>query len=379
MHLDHVARRAGGLRHDGGVAPRQKVEQRGFAGIGRADDGDAQPLAQPRAAPVVEMRRSICGFELDDLPGDARADAVGQVLVGKIDRGFEMGQRAQAERAPVLVEPVQCALHLRQRLAPLLSGFGGDQVGDALGRGEVELAVLEGAAGEFAGLGEAAEAELGEGIEQGAHHGATAVAVQLDHGLAGLGVRRLEPHDQAAVDLLAAQRIDQGPHHPPRHRAGRIARRMAAFERPRLGEEDQRISGARTADTDDGQRARCRPAGRRRAQGIDRGAGHGASRCAWVAPGPAPARLWAPGRAGTGRAITLSAILSYSAFGDQPALDQLGLGLVGPRPDDGIGLDLADAVEVIRSSREALLRSIWAWRRRGLADWAKRLAAPSAR
>ncbi len=45
MDLDDIARRAGGLRHDGRVAPRQQVEQRGLAGVGRADDGDVQALA----------------------------------------------------------------------------------------------------------------------------------------------------------------------------------------------------------------------------------------------------------------------------------------------------------------------------------------------
>ena len=62
MHFDDVARRAGGFRHDGGIATRQKIEQRGLAGIGRADDGDVQALAQALAAAVVEMGRDL-GFQ----------------------------------------------------------------------------------------------------------------------------------------------------------------------------------------------------------------------------------------------------------------------------------------------------------------------------
>src|ERR671911_1446459 len=42
MDLYDVARRAGGLRHDRRVPARQQVEQRGLAGVGRADDGDVQ-------------------------------------------------------------------------------------------------------------------------------------------------------------------------------------------------------------------------------------------------------------------------------------------------------------------------------------------------
>ena len=74
----------------------QKIEQRGFAGVGRADDGDVQPLAQPLAAAVVEMGADL-GPELRDAVAHRLGDARRQILVGKIDRGLEMGQRAQTE------------------------------------------------------------------------------------------------------------------------------------------------------------------------------------------------------------------------------------------------------------------------------------------
>ena len=193
----------GDLRHDGRVAPRQKIEQRGFAGVGRTDDGDREALAQALAAPVVEMGRDL-GLQLRDAGAHLVGDAGWQVLVGKIDRRLEMGQRAQTQRAPVLVEAMQRAIHLLQRELALLVGFGGHQVGDGLGLGEVELAVLEGAARELAGLGQPAEAQLADRLQRAADHGAPAMQVQLGHGLAGLGVGRLEPHDQAAIDRLAA-------------------------------------------------------------------------------------------------------------------------------------------------------------------------------
>ena len=50
--------------------------------------------------------------------------------------------------------------------------LGRNQVGDAFGLGEIELAVLEGASCEFSRLGQTAEAQPGDGIERGADDGA---------------------------------------------------------------------------------------------------------------------------------------------------------------------------------------------------------------
>ena len=143
MDLDHVARRAGGLRHDRRLAPGEEIEQRGFAGIGRADDRDGQPVAQTLAAAILEMDL--------DLPLQARdgqthlvGQSLRQILVRKVDGRLEMGQRPQTLAAPVLVESVQAALHLQQRLPPLRRRLGRHQIGDALGPGEVELGPLVG-------------------------------------------------------------------------------------------------------------------------------------------------------------------------------------------------------------------------------------------
>ena len=89
MDFDDITRRAGGFRHDGSVAARQQVEQRGLARVGRADDGDVQAVAQPLAAPIVEMGRDL-GLQARDAGMDIVGDAGRQVLVGKVDGGFEM-------------------------------------------------------------------------------------------------------------------------------------------------------------------------------------------------------------------------------------------------------------------------------------------------
>ncbi len=81
-----------------------------------------------------------------------------------------MRQRAQAAGPPVLVKTVQRAIHLLQRLPPLRRRLRRHQVGDPLGLGQVELAILKGAACELAGLREPAEAEMGDGVKRGPDH-----------------------------------------------------------------------------------------------------------------------------------------------------------------------------------------------------------------
>ena len=76
---------------------------------------------------------------VDDVPGR-------QVLVGKVDRRLEMGERTQAHRAPVLVQPVQRAIHLLHRLAPLLASQRNARLGISLAE-ELAGVVLLNAAG----------------------------------------------------------------------------------------------------------------------------------------------------------------------------------------------------------------------------------------
>ena len=85
---------------------------------------------------------------------------------------------------PALVEPAQRPLGLAQRLAPLRRRLGIDQVGEALDAGEVQLAVLEGATRELAGLRQPAALDPADRLEHGLHHGAAAVHLQLGHVLA---------------------------------------------------------------------------------------------------------------------------------------------------------------------------------------------------
>ena len=78
------------------------------------------------------------------------------------------------------------------------------QVGEAFDRGQIELAVLEGAAGEFAGLGRAQALDRAERGQRRRDHRAAAVQLQLGHVLAGLALRRRKPQRQRLVDDLFA-------------------------------------------------------------------------------------------------------------------------------------------------------------------------------
>src|SRR5258705_13282745 len=88
------------------------------------------------------------------LPADAILDLGRQVLVGKIDRRFEMGEDPGQPIAPAPVEAAELAIELAQCLAALRLGLGRRKIGDRLGLQQIELAVEESAASEFAGFGE---------------------------------------------------------------------------------------------------------------------------------------------------------------------------------------------------------------------------------
>jgi hypothetical protein len=80
-------------------------------------------------------------------------------------------------------------------------GAGVDEVGHGLGLREVELVVEEGALRELARLGQAAaRAGLQAARQQQLQQHRAAVGLQLEHVLAGVGVRRREVQRQALVD-----------------------------------------------------------------------------------------------------------------------------------------------------------------------------------
>jgi hypothetical protein len=77
---------------------------------------------------------------------------IGHIFVGKIDLGLEQGENAQERLTPQPVTLAEAPAELFQRLKSLGLGFGIDQIGYALGLGQIEPAVLKGAPRELAGL-----------------------------------------------------------------------------------------------------------------------------------------------------------------------------------------------------------------------------------
>ena len=73
--------------------------------------------------------------------------------------------------------------------------------------GQIQLAVVKGAAGELAGLGETAPGLPAERGQHGFDDGRSAVQVEFGHVLAGLGARRGEPQHQRLIERLAVVRI----------------------------------------------------------------------------------------------------------------------------------------------------------------------------
>ena len=106
----------------------------------------------------------------------------------------------------------QRAVDLGQGLFRLTLRLSVDQVGDPLGLGEVELAVLKGAPREFARIGRA-QAQIDQRLLQGLNDRDAAMQVKLAAILAGVAVGAGEPQHQGFVDLVAAvgQRPQAGP------------------------------------------------------------------------------------------------------------------------------------------------------------------------
>ena len=256
MHLDHVARGPRIRRDDRRFATREPIKERRFPGIGRAGNGDHEAVAQALAARAVGERRGDFAAQLLRSMKRRADEIFGHIgLIGKVDPGFDQRQRLDDLPAPRLGPVADHPLELAKRLPALRRRLGGDEVGQALHRREIEAAVLESAAGEFAGLGRTATLDACERLEHRGNDRMAAVQLQLGHVLAGLAVRAGKPKRQRLVDHLPARRIAH-----PRER--RVARRRHTADEPL-----QRPARLRTANAHHRDRRR-RPAGRERENGV---------------------------------------------------------------------------------------------------------------
>ena len=208
--FDHVPRGARPRRDDRRLPADQRVQEGRLAGIGRPEDRHHEPLAQAFAPAAIGEVRLHLGPERRRAAADLRVEIGREVLGFELDEGFLAGEQPGQPLRPTVMERGEAALGLLQGLPALGSGFGGDQVGNALGGGEVQLAVDEGAAGELARLGGAC-ARRDQRLRHAGDHGRAAMEVQLGAVLAGVAAGRREPEDQGAVERLARIGVAQSP------------------------------------------------------------------------------------------------------------------------------------------------------------------------
>ena len=256
---DAVARGAGDRRDDRQLGAGQRVEQRALADVGLAGQHHADALAQQRALlRAVEQRVQRLADVAQLAAGIGLLQEV-DLLLGKVQRRFD--QHAQPHQT------LAQALHLlrehaRQRApgrARCRFGAGVDQVGHGLGLGQVELAVEEGALGEFARLGQP-QAQRLPGLQaarqQQLQQHRAAMGLQLEHVFAGVGMRRRKVQRQALVDGLPssarnASRVAW------RGRSGRPhnASTSGCSAWPGQAHDAHRAAARRGGDGDDGQGA----------------------------------------------------------------------------------------------------------------------------
>ena len=255
MHLDDVARGAGIGRHDRRLAPRQPIEQGRFAGIGRPGNGDHEAVAQPLAAAAIGQDASDLVTQLLRSMKRGTEQIFGHIgFIGKIDPRLDQGQRLDQSPPPSLGAVADQTFELTKGEAPLRLRFGGDEIGQALDRREIEPAVFEGAAGELASLGGPATLDRRQRIEHTGNDRLAAMKLQLGDVLAGLAARRRKPQRQRFVDDLTARRIA----HPRQRRLARLGQAPDQFLK--------RNTGARPGDAHHSNRRR-RPAGGQREDG----------------------------------------------------------------------------------------------------------------
>ena len=123
------------------------------------------------------------------------------LVLGELDAGLDLDRRLQqggAQRGDGPRKPAFQVVELHEGAGP---GIGLDQVVDRLGLQQVQLAVAEGAVGEFAGQGRPGAA----GADQPDHlldDEQVGVQRYFGHVLAAVGTRGLEDDRQAFIDAL---------------------------------------------------------------------------------------------------------------------------------------------------------------------------------
>ena len=187
-------------------SPTRRLSKLDLPAFGLPAITTVKSLAQQRALPRRGLDR-IEGSEhaLRAAPAIAGADEKIDLLVRKVDRGLDVDPQIREQRLKLADARRELALHGAHGRARGRRGAGIDQIGDRLGLRDVDLAVQEGALAELARPRRAA-AELERAPHQHVEHEDAAVALQLQHVLAGERSGRRKIQGEPSIDGLAVAR-----------------------------------------------------------------------------------------------------------------------------------------------------------------------------
>ena len=169
------------------------------------------PSRTRSAAPAVASSAARPARTGANVLGDERVRVIRRDVLSEIDGRLAFGGRGDQGCAPGRRRVAHDTRKLTLRLAALQVGLGVDQVGEAFDLREVELAVQEGAAGEFARLGPPQGRLRGERAHHRRDDGGAPVQMQLRAILAELALRGLEHQHQRVVERLAGGNRAAGP------------------------------------------------------------------------------------------------------------------------------------------------------------------------
>ena len=203
---DAIAGGAGDGGDDGDFGTGQRIQQAGLADVGGPGQHDVQALAQAGTVAGGGQQLAQGGVDGIELAGGVGALQEFDFFFGKVEGGFDQHAQVQQLVGQHVDLPGKYALQRAGGGARRLFGAGLDQVGDGFGLYQVELVVEEGALGEFARLGQAyikVSTHFQHAAQQDLLDDGAAVALQLQHVLAGIGMGGGKPQGQPVVDGLA--------------------------------------------------------------------------------------------------------------------------------------------------------------------------------
>ncbi len=197
--LDGVARGAGDRRDDRAVASQELIQQARFAGIGTPKDGDAETATQDLAFTRRREEFLDPGKSCRQAFLELRTRRWRDVFLREIDVSFDMREGHHQVISKRINAPGEGAgeLFVGSRKGEIRAGM--NQVRDRLRLRQVQPAIEEGAAGEFARLG-ASRAGSEKRIEDLARHEDTAVTGDFHHILPRKRARRAHDRQEHLID-----------------------------------------------------------------------------------------------------------------------------------------------------------------------------------